>query len=839
MSEFVQVSVNVPTISGVFDYHVPAELKDSLYPGCLVVVPFGTQIVQGVVIKTLDETDVPETKAVQALLDPQPVLLPQQIDLASWLSKNTLSPLSACIDLMLPPGLSQQADTLYSINPQPPPAPNAPSTLQNRIINVLIKRGPLRGRQLEAAFLHLSWKLSAQGLIKQGTLISQPVLPPPSVHPKFIRTAQLSAPLERALLKVAELSKTPATLTRRTAILNYLKTEALPVHVDWVYAASGADLQDLKLLAEEELIILGETEVWRDPLAKMDWQPVDPPALTQDQCEALKIVLEGLGKVSRGIAPVPCLLHGVTGSGKTEIYLQTVAETLKLGKHAIILVPEISMTPQTVRRFASRFPGQIGLIHSKLSPGERYDTWRRIRAGLLPVVIGPRSALFAPLPNLGLIVVDECHDDSYSQDDLPPFYGAVDAALEYARLQKAVILLGSATPSVTMLYRAEREGWERLGLPVRILAHRQAVEHQVQELHCQPVHLTFQKDAASLPLPSVQIVDMREELKAGNRSVFSRALQQALAATLNAHQQAILFLNRRGSASYIFCRNCGYSLRCPRCDLSLTWHAGQNNLICHTCGYRRNLPSTCPNCNSDQIKQYGMGTESVEKLVKELFPSANVLRWDAETTREKGAHEIILSHFINHRADILVGTQMLAKGLDLPLVTLVGAMLADSGLNLPDYRAAERTFQLLTQVAGRAGRSPLGGTAILQTFQPEHYAIQSAAHHDSAGFYHQELGLRRAMGYPPFSSLVRIEVRNIKPELAEQKANQVARQLQMWIKDGNFNSTEMIGPVPCFFAKQNGLYRWQIILRGPDPVQILQGKNRGELRVTVNPTDLL
>ncbi len=839
MFEFVQVSVNVPTISGVFDYHIPAELKGSLHPGSLVVVPFGTQTVQGVVIKTLDETDVPETKAVKALLDPQPVLLPQQVELAFWLSENMLSPLSACIDLMLPPGLSQQADTLYTLNPHPPATFNAPSSLQNRILDLLVKRGPLRGRQFEASFPRLPWKFSAQALIKQGALISQPVLPPPSVHPKFIRTAQLASPLEPALLKVAEISKTAATLARRTAVLNYLKTEALPVHVDWVYAASGADLQDLKLLAEEQLIILGETEVWRDPLAKMDWAPVDPPILTTDQQEALKKVLVGLGKASRDNIPVPCLLHGVTGSGKTEIYLQAVAEALRLGKQAIILVPEISLTPQTVRRFASRFPGQIGLIHSKLSPGERYDTWRRIRAGLLPVVIGPRSALFAPLSNLGLIVVDECHDDSYTQDDLPPFYSAVETALAYARLQKAVILLGSATPSVTMLYRAEREGWERLELPVRILAHRQVVEHQLQELHLQPAHLTFQKDAASLPLPSVQIVDMREELKAGNRSVFSRTLQQALTRTLEAHQQAILFLNRRGSSTYVFCRTCGFSLRCPRCDLPLTWHAGQNSLICHTCGYRRNLPPKCPNCGSDQIKQYGMGTESVEKLVKELFPSANVLRWDAETTREKGTYEIILSHFINHRADILVGTQMLAKGLDLPLVTLVGAVLADSGLNLPDFRASERTFQLLTQVAGRAGRSPLGGVAILQTFQPEHYAIQSAAHHDSAGFYHHELDLRRAMGYPPFSRLVRVEVRDASPEIAEQRANRAAQQIQTWIQEGNFVSTELIGPVPCFYAKQNGLYRWQIILRGPDPVQVLRGKNRGEFRVTVDPADLL
>jgi len=368
------------------------------------------------------------------------------------------------------------------------------------------------------------------------------------------------------------------------------------------------------------------------------------------------------------------------------------------------------------------------------------------------------------------------------------------------------------------LYRASREGWERLELPLRILAHRAAVKDYL------PSPSAADSDLLTLPLPPVKVVDMREELKQGNRSIFSRDLYAALKQVLDSRQQAILFLNRRGSSTYVFCRNCGYSLRCPRCDLPLTWHEDRMKLLCHTCGYTRQMPSVCPQCKSSQIRQYGTGTERVERTLHELFPQAVTLRWDAETTRQKGAHEIILSHFINHRADILIGTQMLAKGLDLPLVTLVGVVLADVGLNLPDFRAGERTFQLLTQVAGRAGRSPLGGKAIIQTFQPEHYAIVAASHHDYPGFYRQELELRRKMGYPPFSRLVSLEFRDSDNAKAENAARTAALEVQNWIEKGGYGSTSLIGPLPCFFSKRAGLYRWQVILRGPHPVEVIRAK---------------
>ncbi|MHB1120347.1 MAG: replication restart helicase PriA, partial [Bellilinea sp.] len=375
--------------------------------------------------------------------------------------------------------------------------------------------------------------------------------------------------------------------------------------------------------------------------------------------------------------------------------------------------------------------------------------------------------------------------------------------------------------------------------PDSIMAHRQVVEAQLARLGQKANLEVAGTDSSVLPLPPVRIVDMRQELKAGNRSIFSRALQDALKDTLKADQQAILFINRLGSATYVFCRSCGYVMRCPRCERALTLHSQAAMLVCHTCGYRRKMPTQCPQCGSNQIRDYGTGTERVEQEVLKMFPDARTLRWDSETTRQKGSHDLLLSHFISHRADILIGTQMLAKGLDLPLVTLVGVILAEVGLHLDDYRAPERTFQLLTQVAGRAGRSPLGGQVVLQTFQPENYAIQAAASHDYMGFYERELEERRRIGYPPFSRLVRLEYRHLESQKAQVAAQRMATQVESWLNDGAYTSTDIIGPVPCFFARINSYYRWQIILRGPDPAAVLRGKNLGEWRVEVDPQSLL
>ncbi len=854
---YVQVAVNLPLTSGVFDYHLPLELEGQVQPGCLVAVPFSRQTVQGIVLRLLESTSLLETRPVEALLDPQPVVTKIQMALAQVLAEETLTPLAICLDHMLPPGLSQHADSEYSLRSGKPLKEEVElSPFQHKLLALIRERGALRGRQIAAAFPHREWKPAAQALVRWGWLQSRPVLPPPSVRPRLTRRVQLIASSEMLETHWERLGRGEAG-ARRQAMIRFLQNEGGSAEAAWVYAASGGNLADLKHLERLGLVVSSKSEVWRDPLEAIESVPQTPPQLTVDQESAWQQMKAGIYLASQRQPLSPFLLHGVTGSGKTELYLRAVEETLRTGRQAIVLVPEIALTPQTVRRFLARFPGQVGLIHSRLSPGERYDTWRRARQGLLSIIVGPRSALFTPLPDPGLIVVDECHDDSYYQSENPPYYHAVSAAIIYARLANAMLVLGSATPPVNLTYRAEQEGWHILKLPLRILAHRQAVESQLQRLAMHPAvqqgysppYLSQNGDSAVLPLPPVQIVDMRHELKMGNRSIFSRALQNALTQILERRQQAILFLNRRGRATFVFCRECGYTLRCPRCDLPLTLHADLHNnfeetLICHTCNYQRKLPRKCPECNSPHFRMYGLGTEKLESELLAQFPSARVLRWDADTTRQKGAHDLILSHFLRHQADILVGTQMLAKGLDLPLVTLVGVILADVGLNFPDFRAGERTFQLLTQVAGRAGRSPLGGEVILQTFQPDHPAIRYAAQHDYEGFYRQELAARQRIGYPPFSRLLRLTISHADAQTASDSAFLVAQQLQRRIELEGHHATEMIGPAPCFFSRQGGQYRWQVILRGPAPSEVLKRHSLETLsgttlRIEVDPPNLL
>ncbi len=580
------------------------------------------------------------------------------------------------------------------------------------------------------------------------------------------------------------------------------------------------------------------------------------------------------------------LLHGVTGSGKTEIYLRAIAGVLSAGRQAIVLVPEISLTPQTIRRFAARFPGRIGVIHSQLSRGERYDTWRRIRAGQMDIVIGPRSALFQPLPRLGLIVVDEEHDDSYKQDDLLirqlVRYHARQAARQLARLSGAVLILGSATPSLESYHAAQAGQIRLLELPQRILGHWRRLEEQRERYHVRgtaykPVDEGL--DARYAELPQVEVVDLRQELRAGNRSIFSRALQEALARTLAARQQAILFLNRRGAATFVMCRDCGHVLRCSRCEIPFTYHLESNPkayrgssqpptthrqgvgstefsekvpenpqsaihnpqsaLVCHHCNRQEPAPECCPLCDSRRIRHFGVGTQRVEQEVRRMFPRARTLRWDWDVTRYKDAHEVILSQFSGHQADVLIGTQMIAKGLDLPLVTLVGVVSADTALYLPDFRAGERTFQLLTQVAGRAGRGILGGRVIVQTYTPEHYAIRAAAGHDYAVFYEQEMAYRRQLGYPPTARLAKVVAVDENPRRCREAAEAVAALLEERIAESG-GEARLIGPVPCFFALYRGCTRWQVVVRAPDPTPLLRGRPfPPNCWVDVDPVSLL
>jgi primosomal protein N' (replication factor Y) len=804
---FARLAVNVPTITNLYDYAIPPELAPQVQAGCLVTVPFGNQIVQGVIVELSDSPSVENPKAILDLLDPAPVLTPPQLALAILLAETTLSPLASIVSMMLPTGLSQQADIIYEL--RNPNYEDKSFAVTNRLLNLLKERGALRGRQIDSHFAKIDWRKTAQFLVKKGILSTKHVLPPPRVRPKYIRVAQLAVPPEEAQEQMPNLG-TKQTLARRQSALKFLIQQPEAINLSWVYAETGCILADLQELEERGLIRLFESEIFRDSLEGIGRQVTKETfpqnlELTPEQTFALE-------KIIKAIKPSTFLLHGITGSGKTEIYLRAAEEAIKHGKQAIILVPEIALTPQTVRRFLARFPGQVGLVHSKLSEGERYDTWRRARTGKLKVIIGARSALFAPLPNIGLIVLDECHDASYYQSE-PPFYHAVTAAQEYARLCGAGCVLGSATPTIEQRYKAENNKSTKLDLPRRVV---------------------------DRSLPPVQIVDMREELKTGNRGIFSRALSESLAETISRGEQAILFLNRRGTATYIFCRDCGTVLKCPKCETPLTLHLDEKErLLCHRCGYQRQMPKTCSNCDSKQIRAFGLGSEKVETEVQAMFPQVRTLRWDWETTRKKDSHEMILMHFANHQADVLVGTQMLAKGLDLPLVTLVGIVLADVGLSLPDPFASEKVFQTLTQVAGRAGRSALGGKVVLQTFMPEHYAIQAASMHDVNGFYEQELKYRKQLGYPPFMRLARLEYRHANPVTAKEESQKTADRLKVKTEAEGRRQTELIGPVPSFFSKMDGVHRWQIVVRSPDPVSLLRDMKLTDWRIEIDPISLL
>jgi primosomal protein N' (replication factor Y) len=828
---YVEVAVNLPPVQCTFHYHLPPELHGQVRAGHLVTAPFGNRRVQGVVVDTPARAEVPETRPIEALLDPEPVLTPAQLALAGWMAQEYRAPLIECLTLMLPPGLSQLADSLYTLQDA---AAQPKGRTQRRILEQLKTRGPLRGRQLTRALGRVEWRPAAERLLQSGAISRRPVLEPPRVSPRTVRTARLAVSSDQLPAQEDGLGRAGSGApARRLRILQLLAAQGAPMEVGWVYKQTGGNLSDLRFLEDRDLVVLGGAEVWRDPLVDVDFVPSAPPELTPDQqaaWEPVRIALESGG------VHLPFLLHGVTGSGKTEIYLRAAGASLAMGRGAIVLVPEIALTPQTVRRFLARFPGRVGVIHSQLSEGERYDTWRRARSGELPLIVGPRSALFAPLPSVGLIAVDEAHDESYKEQGQDPRYHAREAGMAYARMLGAVCLLGSATPEVVTTYRAARGELQRLSLPQRILGHRERIRTQAIRLGVESRFRPAPGEAEYIDLPPVRVVDMRQELRAGNRSLFSRALQASLAETLQAGQQAILFLNRRGTSTYVFCRDCGEPLRCSRCDTPLTYHGQADRLQCHHCGLERRMPSRCPNCSSQRIRQFGAGTQRIQAEVERMFPAARTIRWDRDTTREKGAHAAILAHFASQRADLLIGTQMVAKGLDLPLVTLVGVISADVGLNLPDFRAAERTFQVLTQVAGRAGRGLLGGHVVLQTFQPEHYAIRAAAAHDYQAFYDQELALRRSLDYPPFRRLVKFTYQHRMQEVAQAEVERLAGLLRARLDS---QQADLIGPVPAFYARLRGEYRWMVVLRALQPATLIPEELPRGWVIDVDPVSLL
>ena len=638
---------------------------------------------------------------------------------------------------------------------------------------------------------------------------------------------------EEAILEMKGASKFEPVL------LALAQSEA-PMWKTDLYAEVDANLDLLRRLQDAGLIRVEQKVRFRDPLGGRVYPRTHPPQLTDQQqivwneirtsCFPASLFdPEGADQKEEdstyaAIQSQGFLLHGATGSGKTEIYLRAIAETLARNRQAIVLVPEIALTPQTVARFAGRFPDRVSVIHSGLNSSQRYDVWRRARDGQIDVIVGARSALFSPLPRLGLIVVDEEHESTYKQDtdewgSFTVFYDARTVAARLADATGSALIYGTATPSLDSYHAAQCGKLKLLEMPDRVMGHSETEDERPSD----------SDEPSSAPaytvLPPVEIVDMRQELRAGNRSIFSRSLQSELHAVLDAGEQAILFLNRRGTHSFVMCRDCGFVSECSRCETPLTFHERAEQLICHRCNAREPVPDNCPSCHSHRIRFFGTGTQRIEELMSQIAPRARLLRWDRDTTGRKGSHEEILDRFASHEADVLIGTQMIAKGLDLPLVTLVGVVAADVGLYLPDFRGPERTFQLLTQVAGRAGRSHRGGRVIFQSYTPQHYALQAAAEHDYPAFYQREMDFRREQQYPPVSRLARLIFWHKNLETVVEQTDRMMRNLQLRAEELGIwgDGVDLLGPAPAPYARFRSNYRWQIIIRAANPSAFLHG----------------
>ncbi len=788
-----RVVVDVPSreTDRPFDYLVPETLAPWAEIGSRVAVPFGGRTLQGIIVGFAAQAEVgaERLKPIAQVLDATPPLTPELVELAVWMSRRWLCPLTVALQAMLPAALKGRTEKYIAL------APDAEWSEEDRaahadIIAALERRGPLRLTQLlreypeKAAFVKRALK---HGLLTETQRVENRV---------SLRTVPTVFPPDEARLREA-LARIPARAVKQREVLEWLREHPDPVPVQKLAEAAGVSPHVVKTLAAQGWLDIRAVAVDRDPYAGRSFRPTGALALTPAQQAAFAPLA---GAIERGEGGV-FLLHGVTGSGKTELYLQAIQKCLALGREAIVLVPEIALTPQMVERFKSRFGADVAVLHSRLSHGERYDEWRKIREGRARVAIGARSAVFAPFRRIGLIVVDEEHETSYKQEESPKYH-VRDVAAERARRHGAVVLLGSATPALETYAAAT-------GLVPPIDVDR-------------PVYLRLAERVGDRPLPKVHIVDMREELRSGNRAMFSRALAEALRARLERQEQTVLLLNRRGYATFVMCRACGHTATCPHCDISLTYHRGAQNLRCHYCGHAEPEPALCPACGSPHIRFFGTGTQKVEEALQTTFPGIRVIRMDLDTTSEKGAHEKWLTLFRERKADVLLGTQMVAKGLDFPYVTLVGVLAADASLRLPDFRAWERTFQLLTQVAGRAGRHELPGEVIIQTYDPEHVSIVCAGRHDYEGFAAEELRHRRLLGYPPFGRLIAVvfahEERGVPLQAGEAFAAQLREKAAAQGLSNRFDvpgapALDVLGPTAAPLPRVKDRYRMQCVVK--------------------------
>lgn len=775
----VIIDANHAEVDRVFDYRVPAQWEEEVCVGLRVMVPFGQRNTkrEGYVIALTETTEVPEGKIkgiVEILDEGRPILTPSILELAKWMKKEYFCTLNQCLQAVMPAGIRTKSVWYAELTGQT----SELSEKEQQMADVLIEQGgavPLR--ELEQIFGNRTEYILRCLQEKKVVRLHQKTTR--STYKKEKRYVSLTEN-EKLLAGAKEKAAKDKRLAGQLRVLSAI-SQGESLSVEELKEKAAVTDSPIHTLLQKGILVEQRRQEKRDVFQLEDYTPTQPFYPTPEQARALNLLREEEQKEQKR----PVLLHGVTGSGKTEIYMQLIEHVIMAGKQAIVLVPEISLTPQIMERFISRFGKRVSVTHSRLSLGERLDQWRKARDGEISIIIGPRSALFMPFSNLGVIVMDECHESSYISD-VTPKYHTREVARKLSELTGALLVMGSATPDIDSYHRAVTGEFLLLQLKERTKGSH---------------------------LPEVFVTDMRKELEDGNRSAFGLPLQQAIRENLEKGQQTMLFLNRRGYSTFVSCRKCGEALTCPSCNVSYTYHASDKALVCHYCGKEVPVPKTCPSCGSHYIRYFGTGTQKIEEETRRLFPEASILRMDADTTTGKNGHARILELFGKGKADILIGTQMIAKGHDFPNVTLVGILAADLSLNLGTYQAAETCFQLITQAAGRAGRGELAGRVFIQTYQPENHAIRMAAAQDYEGFYQEEILLRQAMEYPPFSHIFSVLITG---EM-EQEVILAAQRLGAYMNHyAERAGCTVVGPAPAPLPKFRGEFRWQIFAKGTD-----------------------
>jgi primosomal protein N' (replication factor Y) len=780
---FAEVALAIP-MNKSLDYQVPPTLKEVIEVGIRVLVPLEKRKVTGYILKLKTSSDIENTKYIEEILEPFPLFNPTDLNFYKWIASYYFCPLGYVIKNALPPGINVKTLKHLSLTSKGKKALNDKTLSQpeKNLLSILAEK-----RKITLKSLRKSFKYE-----RVFALISSPL------HKEYVTMTQCKSFLEikpqkekvfqvnedaLSRLSLSELKRVKRKSPRQFHILKWLRKQGKATQKE-IFSHLGKVGPTLKALEIKNLINISIQEKYRSPLINYEENiPSEPPEMTSEQANALK---EITSKVKEG-KYASFLLHGITGSGKTEVYLKAIEATLKTGRGAIVLVPEIALTPQLITRFKARFGNKIAQIHSGLSKGERFDEWRRIKYGEVQIVIGARSAIFAPLKSLGIIIVDEEHDSAYKQDERI-CYNARDLALVKGKMNNAVVVLGSATPTIETYHNT------RIG---------------------KISYLSLSRRIDNRPLPRVEILDMRNE-KPG--TILSARLRNALEERWERGEQTLLFLNRRGFSPFVLCQECGYSFRCPNCNVSLVFHQNKRLLICHYCNFYKPKTDTCPECGSNKVKNFGFGTERLETEIHRYFPQLKVGRLDKDTTVKKNSLQRILGEFRKGETDLLIGTQMIAMGHDLPQVTLVGVIAADISLNFPDFRSGERTFQLLTQVAGRSGRGQIPGEVIIQTYNPNHPSIRMAMAQDFLPFYEEEILYRKELKYPPFQRLVNFRMVGNSLSKTRDYASSLGKlSIELQKKERSFqNNIEILGPVEAPWEKLKGKYRWQMLVKGKD-----------------------